>query len=209
MSFKSVSFAILGQLAFRPWSAYELIQEMKRNFHYFYPRAESGLYAELKKLEQAGYVRSSQETRRNKDRRVYTITPEGSRVLEAWLDTDPGPIRLEFEGLLRVFLARFGSSSGLKKTLEMVREENDDLVQLAKNVGNEYLSGTAPGQKEIIQRAMIFDFLLHYSKMYEAWLDRTESYLHQIENKNEAKSIEHARSVFRALMEVHGMKPNA
>ena len=37
MKVKTVSYAVLGQLAFRPWAAYELIKEMKRNFHYFFP----------------------------------------------------------------------------------------------------------------------------------------------------------------------------
>jgi len=41
----TTSCAILGQLALRRWPAYELIQEMRHNLHYFWPRAESGIYA--------------------------------------------------------------------------------------------------------------------------------------------------------------------
>jgi PadR family transcriptional regulator AphA len=42
----TTSYAILGLLAIKPWSTYELAAQMRRNLHYFWPRAESNLYAE-------------------------------------------------------------------------------------------------------------------------------------------------------------------
>jgi len=49
----TTSYAILGLLAIQPWSTYELAQLMKRSMHFFWPRAESNLYAEPKRLVEA------------------------------------------------------------------------------------------------------------------------------------------------------------
>ena len=46
----TTSYAILGLLAIRPWSTYELARQMQRDLRFVWPRAESNLYAEPKKL---------------------------------------------------------------------------------------------------------------------------------------------------------------
>ncbi len=46
----TTSYAILGLLAIRPWTTYELTQQMQRSLSRFWPRAESKLYEEPKKL---------------------------------------------------------------------------------------------------------------------------------------------------------------
>lgn len=200
---------MLGQLAFQPWSAYELIKEMSRNFHYFYPKAESGLYEELKKLEKLGLAASSVETKGKKDRTVYTITAAGREALARWLDTEPDHFWLEFDGLLRVFMARFGRPEALQLALQKVEADAGRLVGLAEKIGQEYLSDTAPGQAEIVQRACVFDFLLHYGMMYKDWLARTQQYLTAVENLSEADARARAKAVFEDQLRHFGLNAGA
>jgi len=205
MKLKSVSYAALGQLAFRPWAAYELIKEMHRNFHYFFRKAESGLYEELKKLEILGLVTSQVKTKGKKERAVYTITKAGKKHLKEWLSTEPDHYWLEFDGLLRVFLSKFGNGVALQNSLSKVRTDNDILIQLAEKVGNEYLSDNAPAQSEIVERAIVFDFLLHYSMMYKEWLSRTEKYLSQVEKLSKEQSEVKAKSVIKSQLKQFGL----
>ena len=104
----TTSYALLSLLALRPWTTYELAKQMRRSLHWFWPRAESKLYVEPRKLEARGLVRS--ETRYNGRRpsTVYTITAAGRRALTTWVRRpgNPGPV-LEFEALLRI---RLGST---------------------------------------------------------------------------------------------------
>ena len=58
----TTSYAILGLLAVRPWSTYELAAQMRRNLHYFWPRAESNVYAEPKRLVAGGFARAWAES---------------------------------------------------------------------------------------------------------------------------------------------------
>ena len=54
----TTSYAMLGMLAIRPWSTYELAKQIRRNLRFFWPRAESGLYDEPKNLVEHGLALS-------------------------------------------------------------------------------------------------------------------------------------------------------
>src|SRR5262245_24409070 len=92
----STSYAILGLLAIKPWTTYELAQQMERALGQFWPRAESRLYEEPKKLVAHGLARASAEMVGQRRRTIYTITPKGRRALAKWVPTPgEGPV-IEF-----------------------------------------------------------------------------------------------------------------
>ena len=53
----TTSYAILGLLNIKPWSAYELTQQAQRSLRYLWPKSESHLYAEPKRLVRMGFAR--------------------------------------------------------------------------------------------------------------------------------------------------------
>ena len=96
----STSYAILGLLSLRPWTTYELAQQMQRALGQFWPRAESKLYEEPKKLVEHGLAKATVEHVGKRPRTVYAITPAGRKALQAWMPTpSEGPV-IEFEGLV-------------------------------------------------------------------------------------------------------------
>jgi DNA-binding PadR family transcriptional regulator len=54
MELSPTSFALLGLLSLRPWTTYELAQQLTRSLRWFFPRAERHLYTEVKRLADAG-----------------------------------------------------------------------------------------------------------------------------------------------------------
>src|SRR5687768_14299166 len=100
-SLTTTSFAILGLLAIKPWSSYELTQQMDRSVGRMWPRAQSKLYEEPKKLVANGLARATEERVGRRSRTVYSITAKGRRALAGWLhEPGVGPV-LEFEQLLK------------------------------------------------------------------------------------------------------------
>src|SRR5215467_5626294 len=96
----TTSYAVLGLLAVKPWSSYELTKQMDRSLGRIWPRAVSKLYEEPKKLVAHGLARATAERRGQRHRTMYSITPRGRRALAAWLQQPgTGPV-LEFEQLL-------------------------------------------------------------------------------------------------------------
>jgi len=77
----TTSFAVLGLLALRPWTTYELAHEMQRSVHQVWPRAESGLYEEPKLLVARRLARAKHELVGRRPRTTYSITAKGRREL--------------------------------------------------------------------------------------------------------------------------------
>ena len=116
----TTSYAILGLLAVRPWSTYELAKQMDVSLRRFWPRAQSKLYEEPKKLVAHGLASVAAEGVGRRARSVYRITPAGREALRGWLDL-PGALPvLEFEALVKVFFAEHGSKDQLVRTLERI-----------------------------------------------------------------------------------------
>src|ERR1051325_5072302 len=93
------SFALLGLLALRPWTAYDLTHQARRSMRLFWPRSEAHLYAEVKRLVGWGYATAATERAGARERTSYTITAAGRQALENWLATPPAGPQLEIEGL--------------------------------------------------------------------------------------------------------------
>src|SRR5262245_52741817 len=85
------AYAVLGLLARRPSSGYELGTRAAASIDNFWPLTRTHIYGELAKLEALGYVTGIEvEQEHLPDKRVYSVTPQGAHVLDAWLD-DPDP----------------------------------------------------------------------------------------------------------------------
>jgi PadR family transcriptional regulator, regulatory protein AphA len=167
--------AILGLLALRKeWSTWELTKQLRRNMRFFWPRAESQIYEEVKSLVSRGWARDRKSFVGRRARTSYTITAEGKRALSRWLATPPKPTELECEPLLRVFLADFATPEQLGVALAQVRADADAILDVGRVVGAEYVAGTAPFQDQVHVRALVFDFLSHHALMLHDWADRTE-----------------------------------
>src|SRR5262245_23377789 len=96
-------------LAIRPWSAYDLTKQMRRSLAYCWPKAESVLYDEPKRLVRLGLARANEEPAGNgRTRAVYSISDEGRSALREWLATEPAPPHFELESLLRLLYADKG-----------------------------------------------------------------------------------------------------
>ncbi len=115
--------AILGLLAQRPWTTYELAKQMQRSIRWFWQRAERKLYDEPKALVAAGYAVAEPGATGRRPRTVYRITPEGRAALERWLDTEGGAPVFELESLLRVFFAECGTAEQLRTTIDRMRRQ--------------------------------------------------------------------------------------
>ena len=173
MALSPTSYAILGLLAARPMSSYELTKEIRRNLHYFWPRAESRLYQEVKQLADAGLTKSARTFTGRRPRTTHTITAKGRRALREWMASPPRPVALEFEAILRVFLAANGTKDDLLQALARAVEDAEDVLATGSAVAHEYSEGRAPFQEQVHVRALIFDFLWSYAQMVRHWAERT------------------------------------
>jgi PadR family transcriptional regulator AphA len=97
----SLRHAVLGLLAERPASGYDLLKRFETGLAMVWPAQQSQLYGELAKLSEAGLIEVTGSGARN--RREYGITDAGRAELHRWLtDADPD-LAFRSAALLRVF----------------------------------------------------------------------------------------------------------
>ncbi len=165
----TTSYAILSLLSVRSWSTYELTQQMDRSLGRIWPRAQSKLYEEPKKLAAGGYARAKEEWVGERPRTVYSITPKGRRALAAWMSEPSVGLVLESEHLLKIFFAENGSRDDALATLASAREWAEE-----RNVGNleaarAYLRGEAPFQARAAQTLLVGRFVTDFYKLVAEW----------------------------------------
>lgn len=122
-SLTTTSYAVLGLLAVKPWTTYELTKQVQRSLSWFWPRAERKLYDEPKHLVAAGYAKATTTHTGRRASTVYAITPAGRRALRAWLGEPPAPPAFEFEAMVKVFFADSGTLDQLRATLDRVEAD--------------------------------------------------------------------------------------
>jgi PadR family transcriptional regulator AphA len=168
--------AILGLLALREsWSTWELRNQLRRNMRFFWPRAESRILAELKRLDRDGLAKAHREMQGHRPRTTYKITKKGRRQLQEWLATPPRGTTLESEPLLRVLLGQLGTRGQLERAIAQVEADAAALMEVAQTVADEYLSGTAPFQDHVDHRAFVFDYLATHADGMRGWAERTRT----------------------------------
>jgi DNA-binding PadR family transcriptional regulator len=167
----TTSYAILGLLAVKPWTTYELAQQMKRAVGQFWPRAESNLYAEPKKLVALGLARSSREKVGKRPRTIYTITDEGRQALAEWIPTPgAGPV-LEFEQLIKVFFAEHGSKQDLLATIESTRTWTEERLAATVDIPRGYLQGQGPFPERLAWIMLSGQFLKEFTFAVGRWAE--------------------------------------
>jgi PadR family transcriptional regulator, regulatory protein AphA len=167
----TTSYALLGLLAVKPWTTHELVRQVDRSLRRIWPRAQSKLYEEPKKLVAHGFARATDDSVGRRPRTRYTITASGRRALAHWLrEPGDGPI-LEFEQLVKISFADSGTKSDIVANLEATRawvlDQNEENLATARA----YLEG----QSEFPERAALNQlggrFLTQFYVTVAEWVD--------------------------------------
>jgi PadR family transcriptional regulator AphA len=169
----TTSYAVLAQLAVHPWSTYELARQRVRYFRYVWPRAESAIYREVKRLAAMGLVAAKREYVGKRPRTLYSITEPGRQTLREWLDTPVSPFAMDFEAMIRLFIAPLGTKEQIVTTLQQVRDDAQEMLAFGGAVKQEFLDGRAVLQDQAYIRALAVDFFISLLNTVDGWAERT------------------------------------
>lgn len=178
----TTSYALLGLLAIGPMSAYELTKQAVHTIGLVAAHAESGMYAELQRLEAGGLVTSEATWVGRRRRTEYRITDDGRHAIEAWLSAgdQQGRPDLDFPAMVRVLFAEQGQLDDLRATLERVRLDAASTRQVGVAMAQPYIDGTGAFPARSHVNVLVWRFLLDFHGMVESWaawaLDQTSSW---------------------------------
>jgi DNA-binding PadR family transcriptional regulator len=105
MELNATQKAILGFIAARPRSGYEIKQLVDFSTQYFWAASYGRIYPELKRLEKEGLIKGADASQGARNRTVYELTAKGRAVAAEWIAVPPEVYELRDEGLLKLFFA--------------------------------------------------------------------------------------------------------
>ena len=165
----TTSYAMLGLLAIRPWSTYELAQQMRRNLHFFWSRAESNLYAEPKRLVSGGWAQAHSRPVGQRRRTVYSITAQGRRALALWLGQPSAPLRLEAEPLVKFAFADNSSKEHVLENLRRFRDDAETRQRELRAIFEEYLCEGDPFPERVHINVVAYRLLWDHAQADANW----------------------------------------
>jgi PadR family transcriptional regulator AphA len=118
---------VLGLLAERERSGYDLLKRAEGSVAHMWSPAKSQLYAVLPRLVESGLARRRNVRQSSRpDKQVYRLTPKGREAVRRWLESPPPKTWDEL--LLKVFFARLCSRPALLEQLEDYAEVQRGLL---------------------------------------------------------------------------------
>ncbi|WP_067481609.1 PadR family transcriptional regulator [Actinomadura hibisca] len=165
----TTSYAILSLLAVRPWTTYELKQQMERSLRVMWPRAASVVYEEPKRLVAAGLAAARAEYTGRRRSTVYAITDAGRAALRAWLDEPgAGPVT-EFEAMVKVAFADHGDLEQLRAQLGAIRADAERRVAVVRERMEQYEGSGGPYPDRLPVIALAARFQREQNEMLLRW----------------------------------------
>jgi len=120
------SYAVLVLVGQGGAGPHDLVRMMRQG-RVYESAAESQYYAEPKRLEQLGYLRSERLPGQTHDRTHYTLTAKGLDALREWIREKPEHPRLGADPIVRLLAADLVGERPVKDSLLSMREDLDDL----------------------------------------------------------------------------------
>lgn len=182
----TTSFGLLGLLGIKPWTAYEIVAQIKRGMHLFWPRSDAHLYAELKRLVERGHATAEVVDGRRKQATRYTITPEGRVALKEWFGSEPAAPLLEVEVFLRLFLGDQTSKQDLQASLEATARQVREVYAEGLSLIEERLDtgGPFPHRLHLSERQVVF-----LNDFYRLLLEWCEQSIAEIEQWPDTRNV--------------------
>ena len=171
----TTSYALLGLLSVRPWSAYELAQQMTRSLRYCWQVAPSVVYHEPKRLVTMGYATATRQHTGRRSRAVYQITPAGRQALSRWLATVPADAQVQMEPMLRLLFADSGSPYELATSLRALARWAESLLADGARQCADYLATGGPFPARLDLITLFAEYFGQLYALTSDWAQRAET----------------------------------
>jgi PadR family transcriptional regulator, regulatory protein AphA len=167
------SYCVLALVGRDGAGPHDLARMMRAQGGLYWAAAESQWYAEPKRLERLGLLRSSRQPGRTTPRTHYELTGDGVRTLHEWLGQPSSLPRIQHEALVRVLAADLGEDEDVLASLAALRE--DVAAKRALLAAAKERSATLPHREKHLKLVhRLGDLLLD---AHDQWIDDVEQEL--------------------------------
>ena len=193
----TTSYAILGLLKRRPWTAYELTKYMQRSgIRAVWPRTESRIYVEFKNLVGHELATATKETKQGRKRTLYTITKAGDKSFQQWMASTEGGLRLESEPLLKLLYADLDTDA-IAIQLEHMNQQLLDEARVMHEALTTALENGFFFDENAIHNAQQVKLLTTMLETRADWLRDMKLNAAKIASKGRKQGLEEAQKIYQ------------
>ena len=192
-----ITYGILGLLAFwGPLSGYDIKRIFDHTLAPMWGAVHSQIYKELRRMKELGWVDMEREEQESRpDRKVYSITAEGSEALRKWQAQPPEVFQLRDELLLRMLFGTFAAPDDLIRHMRAALADHEmhlltyrqsaqfipsrDAFQHGHKRPNPYATPAALNDEEEPYFHLVARFAIDFENMYIRWLHEALTTLEQ------------------------------
>jgi PadR family transcriptional regulator AphA len=163
------SYAILALVGERGAGPHDLVVMMRQG-RIYWVAAESHYYAEPKRLEKLGYLRSERRPGKTRERTHYMLTESGRAALREWAATPAAFPRIQHETIVRVLAGDIVGDEAILSSLAGLRADLEDLdarIDVAADVAK-----TLPHRERYLRLVQSLGRKL--LRAHEEWADEVE-----------------------------------
>lgn len=170
-------YAVLGLLAWKPMSGYDIRKHISDSVGHFWCESYGQIYPVLKELTEEGLAtRSVEQQEHRPDRHVYSITDRGREEFGQWLAEPPEVLRHRVEVLLKLLFAKQGPVEDSIRHVQHFREQQTALFEHYTHLGGE-LREQYPDEPSLPFWLVTLRCGVHVSRAFLDWCDEAEAAL--------------------------------
>lgn len=164
------SYAVLSLIGEGGAAPHDLVEMVRTGGPLFWSAAPSQVYAEPKRLERLGYLRSRKEPGRTHDRTVYRLTGRGRRALVDWLAQPSSFPQIQNEASVRLMAGDMTDDAALLESLTAMRGEIARLGALVEEM--EAHAGEVPHRERYLR--LNYSLARRVLQAHLDWIEDTE-----------------------------------
>ena len=163
----AATWAVLGLIALKPRSGYDVKRIIDTSIRHFWAASYGQIYPELKRLEEVGWIAGENAPRGGRARRIYRMTETGDGALQDWLRGRETRVELRDESLLRLFFADTLPRDDALGLLAARREGYRQMLEYLEGLDD----GTGPDPTFV---DLVYRWALDYCEWGIEWCDRQQ-----------------------------------
>jgi DNA-binding PadR family transcriptional regulator len=102
-----MEYVILGLLALRAMTVYEINKALERGVSLFYSASFGSINAAIGKMLEKGWISGEEKVENGRNKKIFHLTPAGREAFQDWLNADIEAEKVKDPGLTRLYFMGF------------------------------------------------------------------------------------------------------
>lgn len=151
-----MEFVILGLLALRAMTVYEINKALERGVSLFYSASFGSINAAIGRLLEKGLISGLEKVENGRNKKIFHLTPSGREAFHDWLNSDIEAEKVKDPGLTRLYFMGLSPAQERIHVLEAHLEKLRRRLDLLSIIHQQSADIEAPPGLEDVRRFQMF-----------------------------------------------------